>query len=188
MTRRLKTLAALGLPGLLLAGVLSLQCVSPDPAPVTGGEGGAIDQESRRSARLEEDRHFLVWSTAAKDQVTVAVVRRRLGLLEGAAALRAIDAVRPARLRTVCVAGVPARSEEERYCRSMIDWVVGEVRCRGADPARPLELAAELEDLLSRPDALRLPDVSLDRCLPPELLPAPSEAGRGEAQPSRSSS
>src|SRR5262249_41569348 len=115
MTRRLKTLAAVSLPGLLLAGVVSLQWVSPDPAPVTGGEGGAIDQESRRSARLEEDRRFLVWSTAAKDQVTVAVTRRRLGLLEGAAALRAIDAVRPARLRTLCLVGVPGRSEEERY-------------------------------------------------------------------------
>ena len=172
MTRRLKTLVALGLPPLLLAGALSLQRTSVPPGDAGAGQEAPGD-ELRRDARLEDDRRFLLWAAAAKGHVTGAVIRRRLGLLEGAAALRAIDGYRPARLGPSLWEGLPGGSEEERYCRSLLGWVRGELQGQDADPSRATELEAELAERLNRPWPLRLPDVALDDCLPAALLPVP---------------
>ena len=175
MTRRLKTLATLGLPALLLAGAVSLHRASP-PA----GEG-PLDAEAQRGARLDEDRRFLLWENAAKLHVAREVIRGRLGLLEGAAALRALDGYRPARLGPVYWGGLSGRCEEECYCRSLVGWARGLRPGRDADPARVAELEAELHVRLERPGPLRLPDVALDGCLPPDLLPPP-DGDRDPAQ------
>jgi hypothetical protein len=175
MTRRLKTLAALGLPGLLLAGAVSLQRTYP--AGGTGAGERDPGEELRRGAQLDEDRRFLLWANAAKAHVTAAVIRRRLGLLGGAAALHAIDAHRPAGLGPVQWDGLSGGSEEERYCQSLLGWVRQD---RDADPARVAELEAELAEHLSRPEPMRLPDVALDSSPPAALRPAPDadEPGR----------
>ena len=172
MTRRLKTLVALGLPALLLAGALSLQRTSAPRGGAGAGEEAPVD-ELRRSARLEDDRRFLLWENAAKLHVAREVIRRRLGLREGAAVLRAIDARRPARLRVSLPDRYPGRSDGERYCRSMLVWVRGDLGLSGGDPARIPELEAELAESLDPPGPLRLPDVALDDCLPAALLPVP---------------
>jgi hypothetical protein len=173
MTRRVKVLAALGLPGLLLAGSLCLERTASRPAP-SGAGGGALERELARGARLDEDRRYLTWSTAAKSRVAGEVIQRRLGLLEGAAVLRAIDTRKPARLRPVVCGSDLGRSEEECYARSMLEWVWGQLGRFGGDSGRFAELEAELGEGLDRPGPLRLPDVSLDRCLPPDLLPVPA--------------
>jgi hypothetical protein len=178
MTRRFKTLAALGLPGLLLAGSLYLGRTPPSAPPpgpaVTDPGEGTLAHELRRGARLDGDRPILLWTSSAKRWVAGEVAGRRLGLLEGAAALRAIDARRPAHLRLVVWGGCPGCPEDEGYCRSMLGWVQGEATVGKADPARVAELEAELGGRLDGPAPLRLPDVSLERCLPAELLPVPS--------------
>src|SRR5262249_44744559 len=96
MTHRIKFLAALGLPGLLLAGTQYLERTSlstpPPDGAATGCGGGALGEEFRRRAQLEEDGRILLWTTAAKTWLTGEVARRRLGLPEGAAAPRAVDA------------------------------------------------------------------------------------------------
>jgi hypothetical protein len=179
MTRRLNTLAALGLIGLLVTVVVALP-LSPSPAPPPAPAAGdsVLDRELRRGAQLEEDDCLVLRSLRAKEQVTEAVIRRRFGLLEGAAALRALDATRPAHLRRAC-GGYRAGSEEEQYCRRMVDWVSAALNSRGADPSRALELEAELQDLLRRPDPLRLPDVSLERCVSLELHSVPAGVADG---------
>jgi hypothetical protein len=177
MTHRIKILAALGLPGLLLAGTLYLERTSPSTPPpdpaATGSGDWTLGQEFRRSAQLEEDGRILPWSTAAKRRIAGEVAGRRLGLLEGAAALRAIDARRPAHMRYPVYGDYPGCPEDECYCQRMIGWVGGELTVGKADPARVAELEAELAGRLDGPEPLRLPDVSLERCLPTDLLPAP---------------
>jgi hypothetical protein len=179
MTRRLKTLVSLGLPGLLLAGAVSLERTSP-PASVGAGQGPP-DLEAHRGARLDKDRRFLLWENAAKIHVAREVIRGRLGLLEGAAALRALDGYRPARLGPLYRDGQSGRSEEECYCRTLLGWARGVGPGRGTDAARVAELEAELRERLKRPGPLRLPDVALDGCLPPDLLPPP-DGDRDPAQ------
>ena len=176
MTRRTSILAALGLPGLLLAGSLWLERRSPPPTAAGGPGAGPrlLEREQRRSALLEEDRHVLIWSSAAKRWVAGTVIRRRLGLREGAAVLRAIDARRPARLRPDLPDAYLGSRDPEGYCRSMLGWVRGELGPGGGDPARVADLEAELAQSLALPGPLRLPDVSLDQCLPPDLLPVPA--------------
>ena len=172
MTRRVKALAAIGLMGLLLAGVGYLQRTSsPAPRPASGAGETTLDPQAQRGAQLDEDLAVLRWSNMAKSRITEAVARRRLGLVEGAAALRAIDGSKPARLRPVFPADFPGRSEEERYCWSMLLWVQGKLQNRDADPVRVAELEAEVGEILNRPVPLQLPDAALDRCLPPDLLP-----------------
>lgn len=150
MTRRLKTLVALGLPALLLAGALSLQRTSPPPGGAGAGEEAPGD-ELWRGARLEDDRRFLLWENAAKLHVAREVIRRRLGLLEAAAALRAIDGYRPARLGPLSRDGPSGGSEEEYYCRSLLLWVRGELQGQDADPSRATELEVELAERRNRP-------------------------------------
>jgi hypothetical protein len=182
MTRRFKTLAALGLVGLLLAGSLWLERTSPSaPGPAASdADEGTLAQERRRGARLDGDRSFLLWSSTAKRWVAGEVAGRRLGLLEGAAALRAIDARRPAHLQSVVGYGCP---EDESYCRSVLGWIQGEVTVGKADPVRVAELEAELGGRLDGPAPLRLPDVSLERCLPADLLPVPASPAGDASTP-----
>jgi hypothetical protein len=177
MTERFKAIAAIGLTGLLLAGVGYFQrSSSPASRPASWAGERTLDPEARRGAQLDKDGAVLLWSMTAKGRIAEAVARRRLGLVEGAAALRAIDGSRPARLRPGVPADHQGLSEDERYCRSMLVWVRGKLQDGVGDPVRVTELGAELGEFLNRPGPLRLPDVALDRCLPPDLLPAPSMA------------
>ena len=56
----------------------------------------------------------------------------------------------------------------------MLGRVSAELQSRGADPSRAPELEAELQDLLHRPDPLRLPVVSPEWAVSLELHPVPA--------------
>ena len=181
MSRRFKTAVGAGLLALLLAGTLSLQPTSPIPGPSgpddTDAGPGNLDGDGRVAAPAPEVCLALDRCSRAKYRIAELVVQRCLGLLDGAAALCAIDAYRPASLHFVMRGIYPGCSEEEAYCRAMINWAASVARDENADPALVAELEAELSKRLNGPDALRLPDVALEQYLPPDLMPpAPAAA------------
>jgi hypothetical protein len=186
MSPRVKTVVAAGLPVLLLAGSLYLQRTPPasgPPAPEdSGADAETLDDAVRRGARLEEDRRTVIRFLRAKKRIADLVARRRLGLREGAAAFRALDATRPERLRVPILFGgvYPGCSDEEAYCRCLIRWVRAVVRGWHADSAVVEELDAELSEGLNGPEPLRLLAVDLEQYLPPDLVPGPpGDAGQG---------
>jgi hypothetical protein len=175
MSLRVKTALAAALPAVLLAVTISLQH-TPSPSSPAGARPGAdgLDDAARRSAQLDEDLRAVTRVIRAKKQIAEFVARRRLGLLEGAGAFRALDATRPAPLR------VPARlrdshpdcSDEEAYCRCLITWVGGL-----GDRTIVEELEAQLNERLKDAALLRLPAIDLGQYLPPDLLPGPPGEG-----------
>ena len=182
MGPRFKIVVAAGLPALLLAGTLCLQRTPPAPSPAGPGDAETLDDLARRGAQLDEDLRTVTRVTRAKTRIADLVARRQLGLREGAAAFRALDALRPAPVRvpTRFRDGHPDYSDEEAYCRCLISWVEGIVRDWDADPALVEELDAELKDALNGPEPLRLPAVDLGQYLPADLVPPlPGDGGRG---------
>ena len=175
MSVRLKTVGSAGLLGLLLAGTLSLQGTRPDSCPRGPGE-----EVLRPDGRAAEEFRTLAQSRRAKNRIAELVARRRLGLLEGAAALRAVDAAWPAHGRVPIGRQYSDRTEEEAYCRAVISWVGPILADWQTDSTRVEELEAELSRRLNGPEPLRLPEVDLARYLPPDLLP-PAEAPHAPA-------
>jgi hypothetical protein len=177
MSPRAKTAAAAGLPALLLAGTLYLERTPSATVPAgPGADAETLSDAARRGAQLDEDLRAVTRVNRAKKRIAELVARRCLGLREGAAAFRALDASRPARLRVPIRSrdNDPDCSDEEAYCRCLIHWVGEIVREGHGDPALVDELDTELAEGLNRPEPLRLPAVSLEQYLPPDLLPVPS--------------
>ena len=170
MSVRLKTVWSAGFLTLLLAGILSVDGTRPDSYPPGAGE-----EFLRPDGREGEELRTLAQTMRAKNRIAEQVARRRFGLLEGAAALRAVDAAWPGRGRARVGRQYPDCSEEEAYCRAMICWVGPILADWQTDSTLAEELNAELSRRLNGPEPLRLPEVDLARYLPPDLLP-PAEA------------
>jgi hypothetical protein len=115
-----------------------------------------LHQQRLEAEKLEtEDAAVLNWALT-KQQVAVAVAEGRLGLLEAATWFRDLDARAPnvAQKRASCF---PGASEDERYCRQVVDHVQNLLESLHQDSTPTVDcLKAELEGRL-KDGSLRLP-------------------------------
>jgi uncharacterized protein YbjT (DUF2867 family) len=105
----------------------------------------------------ERERYFAgrLARYAAKERLTYEVIAGRLSLLEAASAFREWDGREPRMTPETGPLGVSGDGPEERYCRSVIEWVNHKAPSELADDlARRLE--KELEGRL-REGPLQLP-------------------------------
>jgi hypothetical protein len=161
----MKTLAYVAL-GLSMAAVMFAGAYLGHVGARPGMRGSAVGFELRdeadRSAELEYQRQILLSRRLAHLDITRALIRREVSLLEAAGRFRdliSVDAQARHWLRMVdadC-------SEEELFCRQVIRIVDGELLDESAATAEVPRLEAELRDLIDR-DALHFqgPPSSLD--------------------------
>ncbi len=114
-----------------------------------------------RTLVLAGPNYALLRRMDAKAWATREVIAGRLSLWQAAAAFKALDAEAPPYPGWVFVPPPPGMTEEEGYCRSVIDWV------RWAAPAdRADELVGRLQAQLDaglRQGTPHLPDPSVGR-------------------------
>jgi hypothetical protein len=166
----------------VLAGALYVGCAS---LAQPGWSAGPSEVE--RLERLTTD-----WESMGRRQEAVRFLVRevaegRMSLRQAAAHVRAEDVGSPPQLR-MHVEYLPGRTEEERYCRSVLRNVGAFLDGDPRAPAVLARLVAELEDIaqgrLGPPPWRTGPARRPPPPLPPELLPPPSaeQAELGEAR------
>src|SRR5262249_23106359 len=149
---------------LLLIAVAYLSSNGPDPgAADEGGEPSFWDEAQQEQIRREELDARLA-DAVRRAEVTVAtvegVIAGRLTLREAAARYRALARGNPDFPWETFHRTYAGASEEERFCRQVIDAVQKELRDQPDEAARVVaRLVAELEELLERDGIIRLPDL-----------------------------
>ncbi len=102
----------------------------------------ALEREQRRGERLESLQEAMRRSRAGKRQIVRELRAGRLSLAEAAARFRALDRFMPDALYSFTLRqGFPGRSDEERLCRKLIDFL----RVEEADQAGTARLVGRLE-------------------------------------------
>lgn len=94
--------------------------------------GGGWEAEARRGQRLDADTEILAAVLAAKQQVMADLTAGRITRAEAAGRFQAIDADRPAHLRTAVEAG-PGETPDAAYARHIAGWVLAREQ-RGPEP------------------------------------------------------
>ena len=166
--------------GTVMAGALYVGCMSLAGADWSGGRS-----ELERLERLTSGFERMALRQEALRCLAAEVAEGRMSLREAAEAVRREDVTSPPHLR-LHVEHLPGRTEEERYCRSVLGHVKGLLE---GDPRAPSVLARlerELEDLAqgrlgppprrNRPGRRPLPP------RPPEVLTRAPSAEPDEAQ------
>ena len=132
-------------------------------------EAGAPAAASERAAEAEREKldallHGVARRVDAKEQVAQEVAEGRLTLAEAAARFRDMNQQLPAFAWDTFRQAYPGRSDDERHCRQVIEFVRAQVQALSmADRAVAGRLEAELQEHLDRGD-LRLPEpVPADR-------------------------
>jgi hypothetical protein len=116
------------------------------PGPEAQGEDAIKDQIQAALRR-----------TLAKSEVVGEALEGRRTLLAAAARFRDLDADAPEAYRRGWRHLVEGASDEERYCRQVLDYAVSVEKDRTDDLGALDRLRAQLDDALARGD-LRLPD------------------------------
>ena len=125
--------------------------------------GAPAAAESERAAEAEGERLEALSRGArrrldAKAGVILEVLQGRLTLPEAAARFRDLNDQLPAFNWEQFRQAYPGRSDDERHCQQVIQFVRNEVQARGAADLAPVaRLEAELHERLDRGD-LRLPE------------------------------
>jgi hypothetical protein len=117
----------------------------------------AAGADARGDDPIDEQIQAAQRRTAAKSEVAGEALEGRWTLLEAAARFRDLDAAAPEGYRRAWRSLVEGATDEERYCRQVLDYSATVARDRSDDPAALDRLRAQLEAALSRGD-LRLPD------------------------------
>ncbi len=167
--------------GTVLAGTLYVGCTVLTQTSWSSGRA-----EADRLERLTSDFDRMALRQATLHSLAAEVVEGTMSLREAAEAVRAEDLGGPPHLR-MHVEHLPGRTEEERYCRT----VLGHVRALlASDPRGPSALARlerELEDVVQgrpRPPRRPIPSRRPLPPRPPEVLtraPTPELPEQGEA-------
>ena len=148
---------------LTLVGAVAVVCCprTPDPAEVT--------PPAETEALAEGVPEAAVLRVNAKKLIAREVAAGRRSLVEAAALFGALNRLPPrstdlARqdLHHDWALRVPARTEEERLCRQVVEWVDGLRRSESPESvaATVARLTAEFREELRRHGAIRLPDPS----------------------------
>jgi hypothetical protein len=167
--------------GAVLAGALYVGCTVLAQSSWSGGAS-----EAERQERLTADFDSMARRQATIRYLAGAVVEGNLSLREAAEDVRAEDINGPPHLR-MHVEYLPGRTEEERYCRSLLRHVRGLLAGDARAPSALARAEGELEDVVrGRPAPPRRARATWHPRVPqpPEVLtraPAPEQAGRGEA-------
>jgi hypothetical protein len=114
----------------------------------------SLEEEQQRAELLEADHVLLNRSMRATERIREDLVAGRLTLRQAAAALVALNAARPARLR-IRTEYFPGDTEEERFARSTVERVG---RSLAADPggaAVMARLEGELKEYLAEKEGRR---------------------------------
>jgi hypothetical protein len=127
-----------GAVGAVLAGAFFVGCSILSPS--------GVPEEVERQARLEADMAHLERRQEVIRSLGTELVEGRMSLREAAAAWRAEDAGSPRRLR-MRVELTPGRTEEERYCWSVLLNVRVQLEGDARAPAVLARLEAELAAL-----------------------------------------
>jgi hypothetical protein len=118
----------------------------------------SMGTEGQRDSHLAVQGEAASRRNAAKRAVAADVAAGRLTLFEGAARFRDLDADAPEEILAAWRRAVGGSSDEERYCRTVIQYVEVLLRDRPGESAAVLRnLGAQLADALSRGE-IRLPD------------------------------
>jgi hypothetical protein len=153
---------------LCLALVLSVLAVAlylfPGPAARLGldfwtlpANVGSIGQEGQREGELGAECQAAWRRNEAKNKVAREAAEGRLTLLEAAARFRDLDVDTPAETLAAWRRAVGGATDDERYCRTVIQYVEVLLRDRPEESAAALrDLGAQLAEALSRGD-IRLP-------------------------------
>jgi hypothetical protein len=115
-------------------------------------------RESERISRADPSDRAIQARIAAKEGVVKDLIAGRTSLVQAAAVFRALGGMGPADM--IRVAYPLAASEDEAYCRSVIDYVPGQAPA-GQGDALVRDLKAEMNDRL-RDGTLHLADDRTD--------------------------
>ena len=164
------------LAGALYAGCTALAWLAPSAGP----------SEAERLERLTTDFDVMARRQEVLRHLAAEVVEGRMGLRDAADVVRLEDVRSPAHLR-MHVEYLPGRTEEERYCRSVLAHVRGLLDGDPRAPAALARLEGELEDLVRGRLGPPRRVVLGGRFLPPPpqaltLAPTAEQAERSAAQ------
>jgi hypothetical protein len=115
-------------------------------------------QQKRFAAELACREAIARERTAGKDQVLCELLHGRLTLLQAAASFRHLDIEYPG----VGPDYFPGRTEGERYCREVLQWVKVEAQKAPSDQTDEVlcRMTVELEDYLAaNEDEVTLPEI-----------------------------
>jgi hypothetical protein len=115
-------------------------------------------RERQRGAELDRLNQLVYPRAVAKCQVIAALAAHRLGLLEAAARLRALDQMTPGNPLAMFRSYYAGLSDEERYCRQAIHFLRGGRMAPCGQTALAEQLEAELSEHLAH-GTLHLPEV-----------------------------
>jgi hypothetical protein len=139
-------------------GVAALVLLSQGTATKT--RQPSLEQQKRRSDELDEKTRGVLWRLKRKERILQRHLAGKLTLLETAAHFRALDQGSPDFNWERFCAGNPGDSDEERFCRAVIERVRAALAGQGAtaDHKQAERLEAELREHL-RHGSPRLPAV-----------------------------